>query len=392
VKPKQSFAGSAQRLKQPLHEGSSKVAFTTWRNLALIICTTFFLCACGKVGPPVPPTRITERTSDLSAIQRGGKIMLTWPAPPLNAKDTSRAYIARVAIYRLEESRDQEPILDPEDYEELAQIVGYMDRADIENQVKTLGHLEYADNVNLNDARALANQRLRYAVRYLNQREQAAIFSNTVAIEPAPTIAFPPTDLRAVAPTQDVITLTWKAPEGNVDGTRPAAIVAYNIYRRIADRPGTGELLNTEPLADTTFTDSQFQYKRDYVYIVRALSQGANGLIESGDSDTLAFTPIDTFPPTAPDPVTVASANGVVSLFWPSAPEHDVVGYNVYRADAADAPDKDWIKLTAQPITPVTFRDDRVTIDQIYFYRVTAMDRFDNESKPSHVVSETAHP
>jgi hypothetical protein len=362
------------------------------RRLALIISAALLLCACGKVGPPVPPTRITARTSDLAAIQRGGKIMLTWPAPPLNAKDTSRAYIDHVVIYRLEEGRDQEPVLDPEDYADLAKPVGFMNRLAIEDQVKTLGHLEYADNVNLNDAQALANRRLRYAIRYVNNREQASLFSNSVAIEPAPTIAFPPTDLRAVAPRQDVITLSWQAPTGNVDGTRPAAIVGYNIYRRIAERTGSGELLNTEPLADTTYTDSRFQYKRDYVYIVRALSQGANGLIESGDSDELAFTPIDTFPPTAPDPVTVASANGVVSLFWPSAPERDVVGYNVYRAEAADAPDKDWIKLTAQPITPVTFRDDRVTIDQMYFYRVTALDRFDNESKPSRAVSETAHP
>jgi len=40
----------------------------------------------------------------------------------------------------------------------------------------------------------------------------------------------------------------------------------------------------------------------------------------------------------------------------------------------------------------VTYRDDRVTIDQVYYYKVSAVDRFNNESKPSRVVSETAHP
>jgi fibronectin type 3 domain-containing protein len=88
----------------------------------------------------------------------------------------------------------------------------------------------------------------------------------------------------------------------------------------------------------------------------------------------------------------VASANGTISLFWPSSPERDVTGYNIYRADSPDAPDPSWIKLNDQPMTTVTFRDDRVAIDQTYFYRLTAVDQFNNESPRSRVVSETAHP
>jgi fibronectin type 3 domain-containing protein len=114
--------------------------------------------------------------------------------------------------------------------------------------------------------------------------------------------------------------------------------------------------------------------------------------VESGDSEPIAFTPVDTFPPTAPDPVSIASANGTISLFWPSSPERDVVGYYVYRANSPDAPDGEWIRLTEQPISPVTFRDDRVEIDRAYSYRVTAIDKFKNESRPSKTVTETAHP
>ncbi|HKP12966.1 MAG TPA: fibronectin type III domain-containing protein, partial [Blastocatellia bacterium] len=166
----------------------------------------------------------------------------------------------------------------------------------------------------------------------------------------------------------------------------------YNLYRRNAKKANVGEPINAEPITTTTFTDTKFQYGVDYIYVARALSQGANGLIESADSAPLRVSPRDTFPPSTPDPVTAASANGVISLFWPSVPERDLVGYNVYRADAADAPDGQWVRLTPQPITPVTFRDDRVQIDRNYAYRVTAVDRFNNESKPSRVVSETAHP
>ncbi|HWO00135.1 MAG TPA: fibronectin type III domain-containing protein, partial [Blastocatellia bacterium] len=190
----------------------------------------------------------------------------------------------------------------------------------------------------------------------------------------------------------DLITLKWSAPEGNVDGTRPASLAGYNVYRRRADRSAGADLLNEEPISESTFDDTKFSYKQDYVYFVRALSQGTTGLIESADSEPLAFTPIDTFAPAAPNPVSIASANGTISLFWPSSSERDVIGYNVYRAASADAKDSDWTKLNEQLMTTVTFRDDRVVIDQTYFYRVTAMDRFNNESSPSKVVSETAHP
>src|ERR1043165_9949069 len=101
-----------------------------------------FFAACGKVGAPVPPARFTERTADLSAIQRGGKVMLSWPAPRLVAKETDRSYIARVDIFRLTERRDQEPILDPDEFQDHAQVICSLDRAQIEAMVKQLGRLE----------------------------------------------------------------------------------------------------------------------------------------------------------------------------------------------------------------------------------------------------------
>src|SRR5205085_2745136 len=248
----------------------------------------------------------------------------------------------------------------PDEFEEKAQVIGILDRAQIEKQIKELGRLEFTDVINLTNA--LANTRLRYAIRYVNKRDQAALFSNSVAIEPAPGIALAPTGLTVAKTDQDIMMLAWTAPEANVDGTQPASVVGFNLYRRNAKRANIGDPLNAEPIVATTFTDTKFQYGVGYVYVVRALSQGANGLIESADSQPLRFTPVDTFAPAAPEPVTVASANGVISLFWPSAPERDVIGYNVYRAEAADAPDRQWVKLTAQPIAPVTFRDDRVQI------------------------------
>lgn len=357
----------------------------------LTILITSLSISCGKVGAPVPPARLTERTSDLSAIQRGATVSLSWPSPTLVQNESSRFYISRVEIYRLNERRDQLPILDSDDYETSAQVIGVIDRAEIEAQTRTSGHLQFTDSINLTNSGPLANTRLRYAVRYVNKRGQLGTFSNSVALEPAAGIAMPPVGLAGTS-AQDAITLSWGPPATNVDGTSPATVVGYNVYRRSAKQTAGGELLNSEPLSDTSFTDTKFRYLVDYVYFVRALSQGANGLVESADSEDLPFTPIDRFPPSAPDPISIASSNATISLFWPSNPERDVIGYNIYRADSAETADADWIKLNDQPLTPVTFRDDRVVIDKTYFYRVTAIDRFNNESPRSRVVSETVHP
>ena len=347
--------------------------------------------SCGKVGAPVAPSRLSERTAGLTAIQRGASVLLSWPPPVLVTDESSRLYITRVDIYRLTERRDQEPVLDPDDFEETAQVVGFLERDAIEDQSKEPGLLHFTDAVNITTLKQ-ENTRLRYAVRYVNKRGQAAAFSNTVMVEPAVVIALPPAGLSAKADTQDAITISWFPPAANVDGGAPAAVVGYNVYRRTSRRDFGGELLNSEPLTVASFTDTRFQYRVNYVYFVRALSQGASGLVESSDSELLSFRPMDTFAPSAPDPVSLASANGTISLFWPSSPERDVIGYNVYRASSPDPSDKDLIKLNDQPITTVTFRDDLVVIDRRYFYQVTAVDRFNNESARSRIVSETAHP
>jgi len=358
----------------------------------LILSSALVGSGCGKIGAPVAPSRLSERTAELTAIQRGESILLSWPVPALVKDPSSRSYISRVDIYRLKELRTQEPVLDPDDYEDSAQPIGVMDRATIEEQAREPGVLHFTDALNLTALKQQANTRLRYAVRYVNKRGQAAGFSNTVAVEPAQAIALAPIDLSATADVQDAITISWAQPTANVDGGTPASAVAYNIYRRTADQNFGGDLLNPEPLATTNFIDTKFRYMVEYVYFVRSLSPGASGLIESSDSKPLSFKPIDTFAPATPEPVSIASANGTISLFWPSSPERDVVGYNVYRARTEESPDKDWVKLNDQPLTTVTFRDDLVVLDQTYFYKVTAVDRFNNESTRSRVISETAHP
>ncbi|MEW6207961.1 MAG: fibronectin type III domain-containing protein [Acidobacteriota bacterium] len=361
------------------------------RNLkAIIFAFCLFALSCGKVGAPVPPQRITERARELTILQRGQVIFISWTAPPLVKQESSASYIERIDVYRLAERRDEPAVLDEDDFEDLSQIIGFLDRETIEAQAAS-GKLQFTDRIDLNPSANLSNLRLRYAVRYVNRRGQMARFSATAAIEPALAVAQPPTGVSVGDQSQDRVEIKWSAPSANVDGARPASVVGYNIYRRQSRREEFSRPLNADIVTDTSFIDSGFRYEVEYVYVVRALSQGSTGLIESADSESITFTPIDKFAPASPDPVSIASANGTISLFWPRSAERDVTGYNIYRSESIDD-EKGWMKLNEQPAEAVTFHDDRVTIGRKYFYRVTAIDKFNNESAPSRAVNETANP
>jgi len=317
--------------------------------------------------------------------------LLTWPGPAPGKKEANDKSVDTAWIYRLEERTDQEPVLDRQDYRNSAHKVGQLTRQQIQAELSKSGFLHYSDPLDLAGVSAFSRLRLRYAVMYVTSRGQEAPFSNTVAIEPFPTVSKAPGKPEAVDTSQDRVTLTWSPPDANIDRTKPAAVVGYNVYRR-RDVDPEPELLNTEPLGDPSFVDTKFKYEVRYHYTVRALSQGTSGLIESSDSLATDHTPNDHFKPSSPDPVSIASANSVISLFWPSSPERDVAGYLVYRTESPEPKAEDWTRLTAEPISTVTYRDEHVTLGTRYYYRVTAIDKFKNESESSTIVSEVANP
>ena len=111
--------------------------------------------------------------------------------------------------------------------------------------------------------------------------------------------------------------------------------------------------------------------------------------IESDDSRPFNYTPKDTFPPTPPKPITIASINNIVSVFWPLSAEPDVVGYNIYRTEDENAPPERWVKLNSELHKTASFHDDHVQVGKKYFYQITAVDASGNESARSETASET---
>jgi hypothetical protein len=349
--------------------------------LSLALFLSVFLPACGKIGDPLPPIpRAPLRVETLSVEQRGAHLILSFPFTR-----TPKTPLQRIDVYRLLEPLDAPMGLPIETFSERASVVYSIIADDI-----PLDHSGVVYNDALNLKGEMQNKRYRYAVRTFNTAGQATDFSNYATIEPLLNLAQPPAKL-AAKQVETQIEITWDPPAGNMNETSPANVAGYNIYRR---QGGSFNKINSDPLREPRFIDRNFQFGGDYQYVVRSLSfkPGSASLsesIESDDSPPLNHTPKDTFPPAPPKPVTIASINRLVSLFWPLSAEPDVLGYNVYRAEDESAPPEKWVKLNPELHKTASFRDDNVQVGKKYFYQITAVDAYGNESARSETVSET---
>jgi predicted phage tail protein len=351
----------------------------------LLPCALAF-SACGKRRPPQPPVEnVPQRTELLSGVQRGNQVILSWPAPRRNAPDESVQSIRRVDVYRLAEAVNDPLPLTEEEFSARATLIGSVTQEQLSAAAATT--LAYTDELSLSEP-----VRLRYAVRYVNAAGQRASFSNFLLIEPAASVSQPPAVSQTPEVRENAVVIRWTAPEANVDGTRPANLLGYNVYRSARSQNEPAQTpLNSRPVEATSFADQTFAFGEEYVYVVRAVSLGTGGEpVESLNSNPVEARPVDTFPPAAPTGLTVAAAPTPlrISVFFAANQERDIAGYNLFRSSDPNLPKDQWTKLNRTPLERTTFQDEAVKSGQRFYYYVTAVDKAGNVSPPSEVQSE----
>ena len=358
------------------------------RPIFVSICLAAIVAfaGCGKRRPPLPPVeRVQQRTESLSGAQQGNQIILSWPAPRRNAPNSSVQSIRRIDVYRLAEKPGPRAPLTEEEFAARSTLIGSVTSDQIMNAGETL---TYTDRLEL----AGEPTRLRYALRYVNASGQRAAFSNFLVIEPAARIALPPTLLTTGKEiSEDAITISWQPPPTNIDGSIPVNLLGYNVYRTDESQSETSDTpINSALVSGTEYVDRNFKFGNSYRYIVRSVSLGTEGAqVESLNSNAITVAPLDIFPPSAPDKITIAASFGRLSIFFPANPEPDIAGYNIYRSTDPSLPKERWIKLNPALLTTTTFQDDKVESGKKYYYYLTAVDQAGNVSQPSEVVSET---
>jgi predicted phage tail protein len=351
-------------------------------TLAFIFFALLIGLSCGKRKPPLPPVEKTTQRADISGVQRGNIITLSWNLPAQNTPSGNTLNISRADVYRLAESLTAPLTLSEEEFASRSTLISTLPVSARDFQ---RGQITFADTLQFTGQPA----RLRYAVRFVNAAGQKAVFSNFLLIEPTTKVAGIPTQLAAQVSGNGIL-LAWNAPKENVDGSTPANIIGYNVYR-VSSADDSATVLNKTPLTENKFNDQSFDFGADYKYFVRTVSLGGGGEpLESLDSNIIELKPKDTFAPRPPSAITIAAAPGNLSIFFAANTERDLAGYQVYRSNSSDQPLSDWTLLTKELLTTNTYRDTNVQSGKTYFYYLTAVDKNGNVSEASEKISEIA--
>lgn len=348
--------------------------------LAFIIFALLITLCCGKRKPPLPPLEKTTQRVEISGSQRGNKVTLLWNMPAQNPSGTNVLNINRTDIYRLLEPLVSPLTLSEEEFSSRSTLIATLPVS--ANDFK-LRRMIYVDTLQF----AGQSARIRYAIRFVNASGQKAAFSNFLLINASANVADAPINLD-VKTLKDSIKLNWEVPPSNVDDSKPANILGYNIYR-LSER-SEPNLLNSTPINKNEFFDKFFEFEKIYKYFVRAVSLGYNGeTIESLDSNTVEILPKDIFPPNAPNAITIAAAPNNLSIFFALNTDKDIAGYRIYRSLDLNKPKSEWTLLTPDLLKTNTFNDKSAESGRTYFYFLIAVDNAGNASESSEVVSET---
>ena len=351
--------------------------------LAFIILALLITVGCGKRKAPLPPNEKIPQRVEIFGTQKGNEIILSWTVPIQKLSDDNTSNIVRSDVYRLVEPFNSSLTLSEEEFSSNSVMIASLpvSASPTDTASKTI---IYSDSLEFAGQAA----RLRYAIRFVNSLGQKAGFSNFLLIEPTSNVAKSPTNLKAVV-TENFVRLNWESPATNVDESKPANVLGYNIYR-LADNK-TVKLLNNAPVNDNEFLDNFFEFGKPYRYFVRTVSLGKNGEpVESHDSNSAEIIARDIFPPSAPSAITIAAAPNNLSIFFAFNTEKDIAGYKIYRTEISNQPKSEWTILTTDLLRTNTFQDTAVLSGKTYFYYLVAVDKAGNISKPSEVVSETA--
>jgi pectate lyase len=134
----------------------------------------------------------------------------------------------------------------------------------------------------------------------------------------------------------------------------------------------------------TSYTDTGLSPSTTYTYTVQTRNQTQTIFTGAASSPASATTQGDPTPPEAPIGLTVilpGKAN--VPLNWNDSSEGDLAGYNVYRSETSGS---GYSKLNGSLLTSSDYIDNITTHDTTYYYVVTAVDIYSNESDYSNEV------
>jgi hypothetical protein len=293
------------------------------------------LAACGKVGDPHPPfIRIPEAVKDLAATQSGHNIILTWTNPRRYVDGSAATNLAKVQIRANDEM--------------LATV-----EASAAGQAQSYG---------MPIVSAVSSER-RFTILVETTQGKRSEISNTAVITPTDVpgqIGNPV----AIA-DQRRIFLRWDKPQEH-----PELADAYVVVR--TDIPA-----DAETVSGNAYEDMRYQVAKTFTYQVTALRRLGGTTIMGVGPVTVSVNTEDKKPPAIPTGLEITATDTGAYLTWDANSETDLASYRVFRSERVDAE----FKVIADKLAPNLFFDPMYRPD--FYYAVSAVDEFGNESKMS---------
>jgi predicted small lipoprotein YifL len=344
--------------------------------VAVLCLATLAAPACGKKGPILPPLALVpQRAENITAYQRGSRILVEWTDPTSYIDGRRLGGIAEVEIW-LEERPDKPGPAPAGDFAARARrVASVVPKPAPQNTETTGAEIALAPG-------AWAGKMLILAVRVREaKKNRFSEFSDEVAVTPR-VLPLPPTGVTATV-FADRVELQWNAPAENIDRSTPALVKGYHVYR--IDKTGKISRLTQGPKAAPPYADTTFEFNQAYAYFVRSAASTSEPFLESDDSSVVKVMPLDIFPPAVPLGLTAAPGPDFITLIWDANKEKDLAGYRVWRR-AEGQPDL--TVLTPEPVRDTAFNDRTVEKGKRYDYAISAVDRAGNESPRSAAVTE----
>ena len=365
--------------------------FGIFHILLLIFSLSF---GCGAPGDPVPPSPLVPvAVSDLVAHQAGDGVELVFSLPPKTVSGEKLTASPAIEIVRGSLKPNGAP--DPKSFRAVYTIPGAL----VTNYVAS-GHVRFTDPIAPAETKAHPGATYAYLVRTRLSKKRASAESNVVTVR---LFSVP----QAISSIQfqiaeTAVNLTWPAPTQTSAGDTLSTPSSYRINRGEIDPRSPAPigkdlsgihwilpLVLAGSSTTTNYSDKQFEFGKTFVYVVRAVISVEGNEVESDNSEPVTVTPIDTFPPAAPQDLVAAvlpatAPTFAVDLSWSINLETDFAGYRVYRSEQEGARGQ---LITPDLLPTPAFTDSSVVPGHRYWYTVTALDRAGNESAPSSFVA-----
>jgi hypothetical protein len=318
----------------------------------LLLPAALVSSGCAYIGQPLPPARrIPQPVADLSAVERGSKILVQFTLP---SHTTENLEIRKTVTVELGIGPAAAPF-QLESWEAGAKVI-----PDIPADQ---GHVKYGF-----PCAEWIGKDVLIGAKVFGANGRAAGWSKLVALSIVPPLA-PPADF-ALIPVSEGVLLTWR-------GSAPH----YRIYRRAGDQPDAAAIGETD---DLKYTDTKTEYGTTYRYYVEGFRGGRDIRAVSEPGSEVEITPKDTWPPPVPARVAFIVSAGSIELVWDRSVAPDLAGYRIYRAEGAGA-----FQRIAETRQGPSYSDRKIEPGKTYRYAVSAFDQIDNESDKSAPVTVT---